>query len=705
MEKSNACEACGRTITHRGFCLPCNKKRRAEMLHGVRTEIKAEPAKKIICEHCGFNVYYEFSNCPECGEPRTKVMPVSDQDETTDDLTRKTPIPDQLVTFKFPFDVVRPVQQQMVNDVADAVRSGRHLVADAPTGLGKTAAVLHPAVEYAVANGKAVFFLTSRLSQHKAAIETLKLMKNTGNNFKAVDIVGKRHLCSHDVTDMDSGMFNNFCSAMIKDKRCSYYKNAYSNDLITERAGIMRVLSNSIPTTEESMKIASSRYCTYEMLMDAAKHADVVVGDYFHLFGMHEKFLKRMAKNLSDSIIIVDEAHNLSSRLRNHLSSRISERTCSLAAKEAQNFVEYEAKSIVTDIGKIVLSMSKKKMFNKNEMFVEREEFIDSIAAVGNYDRLIAQLTRVGEKVLEEKKISFVDRIAEFLNMWKREGIGYSRILSRREKEIILSFNCLDPSIMSREIVSGSNSTILMSGTLRPMEMHRDLLGLEEERTTMKSYASPFPKENRKNIIVRGITTKYTERTEDNLKRIANMTSLCIRAIRGNVAVFFPSYDMRDKICNNILTNKHIILEKSEMTKKQRDQVKEDMRAHSEKGAVLFGVMGGSFSEGIDLPGDLLNGVIIIGLPLERPDLSVESLINSYDERFQRGRDYGYNFPAMIKVMQAAGRCIRTEQDRGVIVFADERFLWTNYNKIFPRDWDFTVTDKPDAEVKKFFEK
>src|SRR3989344_8212421 len=140
MEKSNACEACGRTITHRGFCLPCNKKRRAEMLHGVRTEIKAEPAKKIICEHCGFNVYYEFSNCPECGEPRTKVMPVSDQDETTDDLTRKTPIPDQLVTFKFPFDVVRPVQQQMVNDVADAVRSGRHLVAAAPTGLGKTAA-------------------------------------------------------------------------------------------------------------------------------------------------------------------------------------------------------------------------------------------------------------------------------------------------------------------------------------------------------------------------------------------------------------------------------------------------------------------------------------------------------------------------------------------------------------------------------------
>jgi DNA excision repair protein ERCC-2 len=131
--------------------------------------------------------------------------------------------------------------------------------------------------------------------------------------------------------------------------------------------------------------------------------------------------------------------------------------------------------------------------------------------------------------------------------------------------------------------------------------------------------------------------------------------------------------------------------------------VKENLEEHKAKGAVLLGVMGGSFSEGIDLPGDLLNGVVVVGIPLERPTLSVQSLIDYYDERFHRGRDYGYNFPAMIKVMQSAGRCIRSENDRGVVVFIDDRFLWKNYRDIFPKSWQFTVTKTPSVEIRKFF--
>ena len=166
---------------------------------------------------------------------------------------------------------------------------------------------------------------------------------------------------------------------MIKDKRCNHFKNSRSGELTTERAGLIRILTNNIPSTEEAMALTSSRYCTYEMLMDAALHADVIVGDYFHIFGMHEKFLKRSAKNLSDAIIIVDEAHNLSSRIRNHLSSRVSTRTCELAMKEAQAFTEYEVKSVVSEISSVISAMGK-RLFNKKESFVEREEFIDKIA-------------------------------------------------------------------------------------------------------------------------------------------------------------------------------------------------------------------------------------------------------------------------------------------------------------------------------------
>ncbi len=186
---------------------------------------------------------------------------------------------------------------------------------------------------------------------------------------------------------------------------------------------------------------------------------------------------------------------------------------------------------------------------------------------------------------------------------------------------------------------------------------------------------------------------------------MATTIDMCIRAVKGNAIVFFPSYGMRDHIYDMISSavKKHVILENSKMTKEERDNVKDDMRKRAAEGAVLFGVMGGSFSEGIDLPGDLLNGVIIVGLPLERPNLSIQALIDYYDQRFRRGRDYGYNFPAMIKAMQAAGRCIRTEKDRGVVVFIDERFTWKNYRSIFPKSWEFVVTERPEAEVKKFF--
>ncbi len=613
-----------------------------------------------------------------------------------------------ITPFIFPFHSVRASQKEMINDVRSAVESKRHLVADAPTGLGKTIAVLFPAVEYAANNDKTIFFLTSRLSQHKAAVETLKMMKIAGGNFTAVDIIGKKHLCSHDVKDMDSSMFSNFCSAMIKEKQCSFYKNFHRRDLEGERSRMAEAISSRGPmSTEESMNLASGRYCTYEMLMDVAKHSDVIVGDYFHLFGMGDKFLKRIGKDMGDCIIIADEAHNLASRLRSHMSSRLSTRTCGLASKEASSCDEKELQERIKDIDKILQGIGKKHLFNNRESLVAKEELTEKII---KYDVLIAKLMAAAESVLEERKISFIGRVASFLDSWKKDDFGYARIVSRErirgQDHIALQFNCLDPSLISKSIIQQSHSTILMSGTLSPTEMHRDLLGMEATRTTMKSYVSPFPKQNRKNIIATGITTKYKERTADNFARIANKILLCAHAVKGNAAVFFPSYEMRDNIHELIshAVRKRIILEDSRMTKEERDRIKDEMAKHAKQfGAVLFGVLGGSFSEGVDLPGDLLNGVIIVGLPLEKPNLSIQTLIDYYDKRFGKGMNYGYIYPAMIKVMQASGRCIRSENDRGVIVFADERFTWLNYRNVFPKNWDFAVTESPEAEIRKFF--
>ncbi|MBI4154378.1 DEAD/DEAH box helicase family protein, partial [Candidatus Woesearchaeota archaeon] len=283
-EKKHNCNSCGRPIRHRGFCLTCNMKKQEARDDTTTSQNKSSHIKSSFAL------------------PSPKSISV------------------------FPYSAIRDSQREMMGDVKAAVGSRRHLIADAPTGIGKTIAALYPALEYAVRNNKTVFFLTSRVSQHRAAIDTLKLMKQKGNSFNAVDIVGKMHLCSHDVEGMTGSMFYDFCDAMVQDKKCDYYNNYESGDtgVAEERASLRAAIHSKGPlNTQEAMSMMSARFCTYEMLMDAASSADVIIGDYFHLFGRGGRFLKRMGKELKDVIIIADEAHNLSARLRDYMSSKL----------------------------------------------------------------------------------------------------------------------------------------------------------------------------------------------------------------------------------------------------------------------------------------------------------------------------------------------------------------------------------------------
>ncbi len=612
--------------------------------------------------------------------------------------------------MEFPYASVRPFQEDMIKNISECLAKKKHIIIDAPTGIGKTVGSLLPAVEYALKENKTVFFLTSRLSQHKAAIDTLKSMRKSAG-FTAIDLVGKKHLCSFDTKEMDSSSFSTFCSAMIRDKRCQFYKNFRSDVNEAERQVMLRMLENESPIpSQKVLALAGGRFCSYEMLMELSKKANVIVADYFHMFSpLREKLLKRTGRNIEDAIIIVDEAHALADRLRNHLSFKISTRVVELAEKEARDFTEFETADSLKNIKKALEKTEKSKLALEDEVFIEKEDFMKCIESVAGYDHLIKTLTELGERVLEERRKSHVDRVAAFLHAWKGEDYGYARIFSREKdygkKKLAVYYNAMDPSIISRPVIHNSHSTILMSGTMSPMEMHRDILGLEGERTLLAAYESPFPKENRLNIVATHVTTRYKERSPQMFAKIAFTTVLCSEATKGNMAVFFPSYDIRDKVYDLVKerVKKHILLERPEMTKDEREATIDKMKELSNEGAVLFGVMGGSFSEGIDLPGDCLNGVIIVGLPLARPDLFTQALISYYNKRFGKGVMYAYTYPAMIKVLQAAGRCIRTETDRGVIVFCDKRFIERSYRYLFPSDFDAEVTDRPEIEIKRFF--
>jgi DNA excision repair protein ERCC-2 len=243
-----------------------------------------------------------------------------------------------------------------------------------------------------------------------------------------------------------------------------------------------------------------------------------------------------------------------------------------------------------------------------------------------------------------------------------------------------------------------------MSGTLKPQEMYRDLLGLDDARTELREYSSPFPRQNRLSLLVTGITTKYASRTEEEYGRIAGKASEVLNAIPGNAAIFFPSFGLQKKISPLLRLVRPLLAQKENSSPQENSETLSQFRERAKRGgAVLAGVSGGSFSEGIDLPGDELLGVVVVGIPLGEPDLETQALIEYYDYKFGKGWAYGYIYPAMARAVQAAGRCIRNEKDRGVVAFLDSRFAWKNYSRCFPRDLDFIVTDSPGEHVKRFW--
>jgi DNA excision repair protein ERCC-2 len=242
---------------------------------------------------------------------------------------------------------------------------------------------------------------------------------------------------------------------------------------------------------------------------------------------------------------------------------------------------------------------------------------------------------------------------------------------------------------------------ILMSGTLMPIDVYKNLFGIDAET---RIYRSPFPINNKLTVIVPETTTKFTVRSDDMYKRIAKKCVEITEAIPGNSFIFFPSYDIRNKVYNYFIdSSRTIFLEDSKMKKQDRDELLKKFSSYKDSGAVLLAVTSGSFGEGIDMPGDLLKGVIIVGLPLSKPDLETKELINYYDKKYGNGLDYGYVLPAFVKCFQNAGRCIRSETDRGVIIYLDERYTWSNYFKFFSQTEYLRVVKNPTERIKEFF--
>ncbi len=613
----------------------------------------------------------------------------------------------------FPFDEVRPSQKVFMEAVFDAVSSSSNLIVHAPTGLGKTAASLAPALSLALEQDLTVFFLTSRHTQHEIALKTLEAIRDKhGVSFQAVDVIGKKWMCLQPgVDNLPSQEFTEFCRALREDGKCGFFSNLRKGErLTTDGKLVLDFLKRRSPVKSSVVVDVSSQYgvCPYYVSMELAKKAKVIIGDYYYLFHprVRERFFARSNNSLDDAVIIVDEAHNLPDRIKSLASSRLSSVVLRRALKEAQKFGLLEVSSLLSLVNDFFSSLID-RLGDKEEMLVSRDDLVSVLSSKVDYDDFVDSLLFHGDNIREQQKFSFVGSVGDFLSSWVGPDEGFVRIFSRRkglrEEIFSLSYRCLDPAVVSRPIFSQARSSILMSGTLTPTSMYKAVLGLEDAREL--SFPSPFPNRNRLNLIVPKTTTKFSSRNEDQFRSIADVLSRIVKAIPGNVAVFFPSYHLLREVGRffSSLSDKTVFEERQEMSSSEKQEFIDKFRSYKDSGAVLLGVISGNFGEGVDLPGDELRGVVIVGLPLQKPDLETEALIKYYDERFGKGWDFGYLFPAFNKALQSAGRCIRSESDRGVIVFLDERYAWPNYRRCFPDDWDVSITLLYEKLIKEFF--
>ena len=494
-----------------------------------------------------------------------------------------------MVPKYFPYDVVREEQDKLLGAVASTIATKQCLVAHAPTGLGKTVAALTPAVEYALEHGKLVLFVTGRNTQHQMALETLKAIKERyGISLAVVDLVGKQWFCLQPgVERLQSRQFHEYCKAMKADKQCAYYealKKGEELSIVTK--DLLNALRPVSPLTTQEVKEAAYKagLCPYEVTLLLAAKAHVVIADYQYLFnpGIRDVFLKRIGRELAECILVVDEAHNLPERVKDLGSERLSTLGLSRAVAEAEKYKHDELgvklKQLAEALQRLALFTDANGMIvdGDAEKYVTQEEFLHQVERVdSNVEALRAWLEKVGDAIREEQRSSAIGSVAEFLAAWiDGQDEGYARILSRerlkQEYVITLHYRCLDASVITREVFENCHSAVIMSGTLTPPGMYAQLLGVPEPN--LLGLESPFPQENRLNLIIPKTTTRFSARGEAMWREIAEVVRKVVLAVPGNVAVFFPSYAIMEEVHRFLEQGmpKTLLMEQRAMTKEEK---------------------------------------------------------------------------------------------------------------------------------------
>ncbi|NJE85750.1 DEAD/DEAH box helicase [Thermococcus sp. CX2] len=608
----------------------------------------------------------------------------------------------------FPYNKLRPHQQEFINLVNEAVRKGENVIIEAPTGFGKTVSVLAGILPHAIEMGYKVIYLARTHKQMDRVIEELKAI-NRKTPVSGVELRSRKDLCLHTylvnyTTDAYNAMV--VCKNLKKLGKCPYYENEKKKR--EEFNEVVRFFLQEPSHPMEILDYAQTlELCPYDMTRRIAEKANVIVASYLYLLSptIRENFLSSLDIEYSDLIVVFDEAHNLPDQAISALSDRLSIHTISRAIKEADEYREHEIANFLSIFARGLEILYEEKLRERDvqEVPIQPELIFAHVVDILNLDgrylvKTLNEMVEVGDSIREDRiekgkpPRSYVGRVGEFLLFWlSLIGREDYLFLMSREKGLSLELVALDPA-KALSFIKNVQSAIFMSGTLTPLEAFHDVMGIENAR--LKKFPRMVKRENAQVLVARDVSTRGDERSMESYRKMVDYIVEAVKLIPKNVGVFAASYEVLQGLLSANLevrleeTGKAIFIEKQGASSKENDLLVAKFKAHArDRGAVLLGVMGGRNSEGQDYSGDEMNGVVLVGIPYARPTPRVQAQIRYFERKFPgKGRYYGYYLPAHRKLVQAAGRVHRSTEEKGSIIVLDYRLLWNSIKKDLP-DW------------------
>ncbi len=614
-------------------------------------------------------------------------------------------LPEEVSRY-FPYQAVRPIQDQFINAVYDAVEVKRSLLIEGSNGLGKTISALSACLPTAIERNMKILYVARTHRQHDRVIEELasicKKQVVSGVSLRGRYEMCPNHFASRQTFDAKSLM--EVCELLKSKDRCPFYKNMEDEpaDFLQAKA---EITSHPHKATNIQKICRKRRLCPYELIKATLPEVNVIALSYLYVFDpvIRASFLRNIDASFQKTILIVDEAHNLPDTAIEISSSNLSLFTLRQAEAEARKYqhgdIEHFANIMHEELEKMTASIPR-------ETVIAPESIIEIIRKQGNianprgffeHAHEVGNIIRRGLLSEGKNPRSYIHGISEFMLRWL-ETLGdesfinlASRYMTREKVSTAkLEIVALDPAKITASVFSSTHSNVVMSGTLQPLGAYTRITHLPEN-TVNKILPSPFPREHVLSVVSLGVSTAMEKRTPSMYQRIIRRIVEVSKNTPANTGIFTASFGVLESLVAVGLAetlNKPLFVERKGMASKANERLVSEFKLHGEKdGAVFLGVQGGRTSEGVDFPGTQMNSVVIVGVPYAEPTPRVRAQIDYYEKRFPKlGREYGYILPAMKKASQAAGRPIRTLEDRGAIVFLDHRFA-TTYCRSFLPSW------------------